>query len=209
MRTTMHAQPNTKIAPSALIVMEPGSDWHGPMAGLTNVVLRGDTDEELFARTEHKILVLQRTRQRVPLAALACNAQKSEVSILRRLHLARVLLGVVASSAQGRVLLCMGRQASGALRPELMLVAGSLMVELRDNRHAVWLSVVHTPYGCRLFRREGLFAQTGNRGRSEVTAQPGPRDSLWGRTRRPNVRGERVLEPQAPSPSPPQSQRPG
>jgi hypothetical protein len=120
-----------------MVVMEPGSDWPAQIADLTDVV--GLAGEDLLERTKEKLDALQRGNQRVRVAVLACNSATGGEIVGRRTQLARALVGAVARTIHGRLILSASEQASHELREELFTLAGDLTDQLRGTTASVSL----------------------------------------------------------------------
>src|SRR5580658_3789323 len=100
---------------TAMIVMEPGSDWPGQVGDETNLVAFGQGCDDLLRRTQDKLGVLQRSRQVIRVAVLACNAATGGAAALGRAQLARALLGAVSSTNSGRLVLSASGRTSQPL----------------------------------------------------------------------------------------------
>jgi ABC-type transporter Mla subunit MlaD len=126
---------------TTMIVMEPGSDWPGPVGDYTDLVAFGHGCEDLVRRTQEKLGVLQRTKQAVRVAVLACNDLTGDVAG-HRATLARTLLRAVASATCGRLILSASRKASPRLLRELLALSEALAEELRGTTATVSLRLV-------------------------------------------------------------------
>jgi hypothetical protein len=130
---------------TAMIVMEPGSDWPGQVGDTTNLVAFGHGCDDLLRRTQVELGALRRSKQIIRVAVLACNAATGSVASLGRAELARALLGAVASTNSGRLVLTASGQASPPLIQELLALAESLTAELRGTSVTVSLRFAHAP----------------------------------------------------------------
>ncbi len=122
-----------------MVVMEPGGEWPGSIDDETNVVALGQSGDDLLRRTEEKIGALQRGKHGVRVAVLACNAAADDAAFDRRSQLARMLLGAVAGTACGLLVLSARGHASDQLRRELLLLAGELTGELHGKTASISL----------------------------------------------------------------------
>lgn len=122
---------------TGMIVMERGSDWPGHIGDVTNLVAFGHGSEDLLRKTREKLGVLQRSKQAVRVAILACNDATDDVATDRRAELARMLLVVIASVTCGRLVLCARGRAPGRLG--LLGLAEGLTEELRGTTATVSL----------------------------------------------------------------------
>jgi hypothetical protein len=134
---------------TAMIVMEPGSDWPGQIGDFTNLVAFSHGCEDLLQRTQEKLGVLRRSKQTVRVAVLACNAATGDAPAGRRAQLARTLLDAVASATCGRLILSARGRASHKLLGELLALAEALAQELRGTRATVSLRFTDAPPECR------------------------------------------------------------
>ncbi len=125
------------MATTSMIVMEPGSDWP-EIEDSTTLVALSPPQSELLRRTQDKLRALERVRQNVELAVLACNAATGGQAE-ERSALARALLAAVSRSPHGRLILAAGGHASFELRSELVGLAGRLTQEARDTTAIVSL----------------------------------------------------------------------
>ena len=123
---------------TTMIVMEPGSDWPGPVGECTDLVAFSQGCEDLVQRTQEKLGVLQRSKKAVRVAVLACNALTGDAS-RRRAELARTLLGAIASATCGRLILSASGHASPRLMSELLALSEALTLELRGTTATVSL----------------------------------------------------------------------
>jgi ABC-type transporter Mla subunit MlaD len=131
---------------TAMIVMEPGSDWPGQVGDATNLVAFGHGCDDLLRRTQVELSALQRSRQVIRVAVLACNAATGSVASVRRAQLARALLGAVATTNSGRLVLTASGQASPSLLQELLALAETLADELRGTSVTVSLRFADAPH---------------------------------------------------------------
>jgi len=125
---------------TAMIVMESGSDWPGQVGDSTNVVAFSHGDEDLLRRTQERLGALERRREGVRVAVLACNGATGEEAAGRR-PLAKTLLGAV--TIRGRLILSANGRASYQLRQELLTLAE----ELRGRTAVVSLLFTEAPPG--------------------------------------------------------------
>jgi hypothetical protein len=133
------------VTTTAMIVMEPGSEWPGPIGDATNLVAFGHGCDDLLRRTQDKLGVLQRSKQVVRVAVLACNAATGHAAAIGRARLARALLGAVASTTSGRLVLSASGRTSQQLLQELLALAGALAEELRGTSATVSLRFTEAP----------------------------------------------------------------
>jgi glutamate racemase len=125
------------MSTTAMIVMEPGSDWPGQVGDETNVVLPGDGSEDLLHKTEEKLEALRRGNHLVRVAVLACNGAEGAAAPTARAQLARMLFGAVTVALHGRLILSASTTATLQLREELLRLAGALTEGLRGTRATV------------------------------------------------------------------------
>ena len=125
----------------ALVVMEPGSAWPGHVGDEeTLVVLRSDGD--LVASARERLAALERARQHVRVALLACNGAVDSASTLRRASIAGDLLAAVSRARSGRlVLTAPSARASRSFRQQLLSLVGSLTDRLRGTSATVTLKL--------------------------------------------------------------------
>jgi hypothetical protein len=128
-----------------IVVMEPGSEWPAHIADLTDVV--GLAGEDLLKHTQEKVAALERRKQRVRVAVLACNSATGGETLGRRTQLARALVNAVTRSVHGRLILSASERASHALREELFTLAGALTNELRGSTASVSLWFTEPSHG--------------------------------------------------------------
>jgi len=126
---------------TTMIVMEPGSAWPGPVGDCTDLVAFGHGCEDLVRRTQEKLGVLQRTKQAVRVAVLACNDLTGDVAG-HRAALARTLLGAIAGATCGRLILSARGSAPPRLLRELLALSEALAKELRGTTATVTLRLV-------------------------------------------------------------------
>jgi hypothetical protein len=124
---------------TAMVVMEPGSDWPGQIGDSMNVVAFGSGGEDLLRRTQEKLDALLRSKQGVRVAVLACSAVVDGFAGGPRAKLARMLLSAVSHATCGRLILIASGQAARPLRQELFALAGALTTELRGTSATVSL----------------------------------------------------------------------
>jgi hypothetical protein len=130
---------------TAMIVMEPGSDWPGQVGDATSLVAFGHGCDDLLQRTQNELGILRRSKQVIRVAVLACNAATGSVASVGRAQLARALLGAVASTSSGRLLLTASGQASPPLLQELLGLAEALTEEVRGTSVTVSLRFADAP----------------------------------------------------------------
>lgn len=119
------------MKPSALVVMERGSNWpsrlHRNTAGCVALTqARSELHSELLRRTCDRVRAIERTGQPVALAVLSCNDDATDATLEERGPLARALLGAVLHAEKGRLLLVGRLTASSSLRDALLGLAGTL-----------------------------------------------------------------------------------
>jgi hypothetical protein len=124
---------------TGMIVMERGSDWPGPIGDVTNLVAFSQGCDELLRKTQEKLEALQRSKQQVRVAILACNSATDDAAARRRAELARILLVAVASATCGRLILCTGGPASRRQVEALLALAEALAEEFRGTTATVSL----------------------------------------------------------------------
>jgi hypothetical protein len=124
---------------TAMLVMEPGSDWPGHVGDETSLVAFCQEGEELVRRTQTKLGTLCRNNQTVRVAVLACNATTDVQTASRRARLARILLAAVTAATFGRLVLSVNGAASHRQRRELLELVGTLTEELRGTTATVSL----------------------------------------------------------------------
>jgi hypothetical protein len=130
---------------TAMIVMEPGSEWPGHVGDSTNLVVLGHETHDLLGRTQEKLDVLHRSKQAVPVAVLACNAATGAEAAGRRAQLARTLLGPVSSTTCRRLILMASACAPLQLLQELLTLAESLAEDLRGTTATVSVRFAQRP----------------------------------------------------------------
>jgi hypothetical protein len=123
----------------ALVVMEPGSAWPGHVGDEeTLVVLRSDRD--MVASARERLATLERARQHVRVAVLACNGAIDHASGIRRAGVAGDLLAAVSRVQSGRlVLTAPPAPASRHLCQHLLWLVGTLTDRLRGTSATVTL----------------------------------------------------------------------
>jgi hypothetical protein len=124
---------------TALIVMEPGSDWPGQIGDSTILVGFCEAGDELVRKTQAKLDAFRDGKQSVRVAVLACNSTAGSVATGRRAQLARMLLGAVTETTHGRLILSSSKGASDELRRELLAVAGALTEDLQGTTATISL----------------------------------------------------------------------
>jgi len=132
---------------TAVVVMEPGSEWPTGIEGLTNVVGLGSLGEDLLLRTRAKLDVFQRREFTVSLAVLACSTATCGDLFGSRATLARALLGAVTGTASGRLILSARNTISRPLRRELVTLAARLVDESRGTTATVALWFTEPAHG--------------------------------------------------------------
>jgi len=132
---------------TAIVVMEPGSDWPGQIGDSMNVVASCDGGEDLFRRAQEKLAALHGSQKGVRVAVLACNSAADGAAADRRVRLARALLGAVTRSVRGRLILGVSGRASDQLRRELLALAGALGEEARGTTASVTLQFAEVSHG--------------------------------------------------------------
>jgi hypothetical protein len=119
---------------TALVVMEPGSDWPGQIGDSMHVVALTHEGEDFLQRTQAKLGTLRRSKTGVRVAVLACNsAAEDGAAVDRRAQVARTLLAALAGTTGGRLILSARGRASHQLRQELFELAGALNEESRGT----------------------------------------------------------------------------
>lgn len=124
---------------TAIVVMEPGSDWPGQIGDSMNVVASCDGGDDLFQRMQEKIGILHSSKKAVRVAVLACNTATDHAAVDRRARLARGLLGAVTFCTHGRLILESSGRAPDLLRRELFALAGDLAERVRGTTVTVSL----------------------------------------------------------------------
>jgi hypothetical protein len=124
---------------TAIVVMEPGSDWPGQIGDTTNLVAFSHEGGDLSRRTQEKLDALRHAKQSLRVAVLACSAAAGGAAARRRAELARLLLGAVKSTTCGRLTLTASGSSCCQLREELFALAGELTEELRGTRATISL----------------------------------------------------------------------
>lgn len=135
------------MSTTAMIVMEPGSEWPGQIGDFTNLVAFTHGCDELLHRTQEKLGLLQRHKQSVRVAVLACSAATDDVHTGLRAQLARSLLGAVAGTTCGRLIFSAGAMAPRELVQALLALAETLAREVRGTSATVSLRVGEGPLG--------------------------------------------------------------
>ena len=134
-----------KMTTTAMIVMEPGSAWPGPIGDFTNLVAFNTGCEELLAKAQEKLHSLRRAKLAVRVAVLACNMAAGDSVAGPRAQLARLLLSAVAGTTHGRMLLTCGPRPSHSLVQELLALAEALTLDLRGATATVSLRIAEAP----------------------------------------------------------------
>ena len=132
---------------TAIVVMEPGSDWPGQIGYSMNVVASCDGGEDMFRRTQEKLGALHGSKTGVRVAVLACNSATDGAALVRRAQVARALLGAVTFSTCGRLILGASERASHQLRQELLALAEALNDEVRGTTATVSLRFAESSHG--------------------------------------------------------------
>jgi hypothetical protein len=132
-------QTRPEMTTTAMIVMEPGSDWPGQIGDVTNLVAFSQGCDDVLRRTQEKLAWLQRSKQVVRVAVLACNTATGDAAAGHRAQLARMLLGAVSCATRGRLILSASGSTSPGLRQELLALAATLAKELRGSTATVSL----------------------------------------------------------------------
>jgi hypothetical protein len=124
---------------TALVVMEPGSDWPGRIGKSVTVVTLGPGEDSLLGRTLVQLESMLQGKQRIRVAFLACNGSLGSSSAEQRAHLAQVLLRSVTCQGHGRLVVCASGDACRELREELLAMVGSLAEEAQGTPTTVTL----------------------------------------------------------------------
>jgi hypothetical protein len=156
---------------TALVVMEPGSDWPGQIGDSMNVVASSDGGEDLFRRTREKIIALHDSKKAVRVAVLACNFATDGAAVGRRAQLARTLLGAVTCSTFGRFILGASGRASYPFREALLALAGAITEEARGTTVTVSLRFTEASQG-QLFRVVQIASEARRRQSSHLSRVP-------------------------------------
>jgi len=135
------------MAMTALVVMEPGSDWPGHIGDSMDVVAFSHEGEDLLGRTEAKLVFLRRSKKDVRVAVLACNSATDGAAVVRRARVARTLLAAVTNTTGGRLILGASGRASHQLRHELFALAEALTEEIRGTTATVSLRFTEASRG--------------------------------------------------------------
>ena len=122
---------------TAMVVMEPGSDWPGQIGDSMRVIAFSHDGADLLRRTQQSVGALHRRDSVVRVAVLACNLATGGAAADRRAQLARALLDAVASTNCGRMVLRASGIASRQQRQELFALAESLAEGLRGSTATV------------------------------------------------------------------------
>jgi alkanesulfonate monooxygenase SsuD/methylene tetrahydromethanopterin reductase-like flavin-dependent oxidoreductase (luciferase family) len=121
----------------ALVVMEPGSAWPGPVGDLDNLVAFGPNEEDLLRRTRERLHDLERRNHDVRVAVLACNSTADTEALARRAHVARLLLYAVTRASRGSLLLTVSSGAPLRMRKLLLRLLGTLSRRLHGTTATV------------------------------------------------------------------------
>jgi hypothetical protein len=124
---------------TAMIVMEPGSEWPGQVMECTNVVAFSQGCEDLLRLTQSKLDALARGGQTVRVAVLACGSSIDDGGRAHRAQLARALIGAVARATHGRLILSAGHQGSQELVRGLLTLVEDLTGEVRGTTATISL----------------------------------------------------------------------
>lgn len=131
---------------TVMIVMEPGSAWPGQVGDSTNLVAFSHGGEDLLRMTQAKLDVLERSKQGVRVAILACNSETGSAPALRRSRLAHLLLGTVTRATCGRLILTASGRSSSQLRQELLALTGHLTDDLLGTTASISLRFTEAPH---------------------------------------------------------------
>jgi hypothetical protein len=121
-----------EMANVSLIVMEPGSRWPGKTGASEHVVVAGD-HPGLLHRAANRLVGIHQEGHRVRVAVLACNDATDPEAIERRAALAHQLLGAVACTRFGRLVLTSGDRVCSEVRRDLLSLAGVLSCKLEGT----------------------------------------------------------------------------
>jgi hypothetical protein len=124
---------------TAVVVMEPGSDWPGQIGDSMNVLALSPGGRDDLRRTQETLAVLHRRKQGVHVAALTCGATADARVAGRRAQLAGVLLDTVAAGTDGQLILTASDSARNPARDELLALADTLIERLRGTNATVSL----------------------------------------------------------------------
>jgi hypothetical protein len=120
--------------------MESGSEWPGHVGDYANLVAFSQSGEKLLLRTQEKLHALQRDRQDIRVAVLACNGETTDDETEGyRTRVARALLSAVSGKTLGRLVLSASGRASEALRAELLALADTLSAQVQGTTATVSL----------------------------------------------------------------------
>jgi hypothetical protein len=172
-------QEGAEMANVALIVMEPGSGWPGKTGASDHVVVAGDTPE-LLRRAASRLVALHQEGHRVRVAVLACNDATDPEAVERRAALAHQLLGAVACTRFGRLVLTSGDRVCTEVRRDLLSLAGALSCRLEGT-----LVTVSIRFGAPCDPQERMSCSAR---RERATRTPSNRQPV-----RPHAPGERTL----------------
>ena len=123
----------------SVVVMEPGSDWPGQVGDSTTLVAFCQEGEELLRRTQARLRALAEHHQSVRIAVLACNGETEGLTASLRERIAQLLLGAVASTTRGRLVVSASGGASHRLRTQLFALVGDLTRALQGSTVTVSL----------------------------------------------------------------------
>jgi hypothetical protein len=133
------------MANVAVVVMEPGSDWPGQVGDSATMVAIKQTVDERPQRTRERLDEIQRGKNCVRVAVLACNSATDANSLAQRAQVAKDLLGAVKTAALGRLVLTANAHASPQLRHSLLSLVGDLGQALRSSSATVCLRFAGMP----------------------------------------------------------------
>jgi hypothetical protein len=122
---------------TAMVVMEHGSEWPGQIGDSMKVIAFSHDGEDLLRRTQRSVGALRGLDGGIRVAVLACNLAAGGAAADRRAQLAHALLGAVASTNRGRLVLRASGIASHQQRQELLGLAQALTKELRGTTATV------------------------------------------------------------------------
>jgi hypothetical protein len=132
---------------TALVVMEPGSDWPGQIGNSMNVVASSDGGGDLVPRTREKLIALHQSKKAVRVAVLACNSATDGAALGRRVQLARTLLCAVTRSTCGRFILGASGRCPDPVRQTLLLLAREMTEDARGTTATVSLRFMEASHG--------------------------------------------------------------
>jgi len=139
--------PRPAVTATAIFVMEPGSQWPAQIDDLASVVGLGSAGDDLLERTREKLGVLLHRREGVRVAVLACNDATGDEAVDYRAALARALLGAVAKTIRGRLILSASDPAPPTVRRALLTLVEELTLELRGTTASVSLWFTEPSHG--------------------------------------------------------------